>query len=107
MLALYLEIITTAAAKPPGTLDDGHEFATSMLVQTRLVTQRMNVSLFRNTDYVNNKILLHIGQGLFNGFTFWMIGSSYANQQEVLFAVFNFICRSLLIFGADCLGYEY
>lgn len=28
---------------------------------------------------------------LFNGFTFWMIGSSVASQQEVLFAVFNFI----------------
>ena len=85
------DIITTAAGKPPGTEDDGHEFATSLVEQTRLVTQRMNVALYRNVDYINNKLSLHIGSALFNGFTFWMIGSSVASQQEVLFAIFNFI----------------
>jgi ABC-type multidrug transport system permease subunit len=51
----------------------------------------MNVALYRNVDYVNNKVALHIGSALFNGFTFWMIGHSVSKQQEVLFAVFNFI----------------
>lgn len=71
---MFAEIISTAAGKPPGTEDDGHEFATSMWEQTRLVTQRMNVALYRNVDYINNKIALHLGLALFNGFTFWMIG---------------------------------
>ncbi|PSN65506.1 ABC transporter [Corynespora cassiicola Philippines] len=85
------QIITEAASKPPGTTDDGHEFATSLWTQTRLVTQRMNVSLYRNIDYVNNKFALHIGVALFIGFSFWQIGDTVADQQLVLFAIFNYI----------------
>jgi hypothetical protein len=84
-------MITDAQSRPPTTIDDGHEFATSFWDQFRLVTHRMNVALFRNTDYVNNKIALHVGCGLFNGFSFWMIGNTVADQQQVLFAVFSFI----------------
>ncbi|KAM0424822.1 hypothetical protein ACHAPT_009878 [Fusarium lateritium] len=84
-------IISEAASKPPGTVDDGNEFATSLWEQITLVTQRMNLSLYRNTDYVNNKILLHISSALFNGFTFWNIGSSVGELQLKLFTIFNFI----------------
>ncbi|KAF4968319.1 hypothetical protein FSARC_4264 [Fusarium sarcochroum] len=84
-------IITDAASKPPGTTDDGHEFATSLWEQTKLVTHRMNVALYRNTDYINNKFALHISSALFNGFTFWQIGSSVAELQLKLFTIFNFI----------------
>ncbi|KAJ4312438.1 hypothetical protein N0V84_009930 [Fusarium piperis] len=84
-------IISEAASKPPGTFDDGNEFATSLWEQTKLVTHRMNLSLYRNTDYVNNKIILHISSALFNGFTFWNIGSSVAELQLKLFTIFNFI----------------
>lgn len=87
-----LERITSeAAGKPPGTTDDGHEFATTLWEQTKLVSHRMNVSLWRNTDYINNKFALHIGSALFNGFTFWMIGDSVADLQQRLFTIFNFI----------------
>lgn len=34
------DIITDAAGKEPGTKDDGHEFATSIWTQTKLVTHR-------------------------------------------------------------------
>ncbi|KAL2783115.1 ABC-2 type transporter-domain-containing protein [Aspergillus keveii] len=51
----------------------------------------MNVSLFRNTDYVNNKIVLHVIQGLFTGFSFWMIGSSVNDLKLRLFVVWNII----------------
>jgi ABC-type multidrug transport system permease subunit len=84
-------IIKDAAAKPPGTVDDGNEFAMSLWDQTKIVSQRMNVSLYRNTDYLNNKFLLHIGSALFNGFTFWMIGDSVTDLQLALFTIFNFI----------------
>ncbi|KAI2788007.1 ABC multidrug transporter atrF [Penicillium oxalicum] len=85
------QIINTAASKPPGTFDDGQEFATSITEQTKLVTLRMSTALFRNTDYVNNKFALHIGSALFNGFSFWMIGDSIGDMQLRLFTIFNFI----------------
>ena len=84
-------LIEDAASKPPGTVDDGREFATTLWEQTKLVTHRMNVALFRNTDYINNKFMLHIGSALFNGFSFWMIGNSVGDLQLSLFTIFNFI----------------
>lgn len=84
-------IVSEAAAKPPGTVDDGNEFATPMMEQIKLVTHRMNVALYRNVDYVNNKAALHITSALFNGFTFWMIGDGVGDLQMKLFTIFNFI----------------
>jgi ABC-type multidrug transport system ATPase subunit/ABC-type multidrug transport system permease subunit len=84
-------IIANAAAKEAGTKDDGFEFAMPLWEQTKIVTQRMNVSIWRNTDYINNKFALHIGSALFNGFSFWMIGDTVADLQLRLFTVFNFI----------------
>ncbi|KAF7185841.1 ABC multidrug transporter atrF [Pseudocercospora fuligena] len=84
-------IIDDAASKPPGTVDDGHEFAMPIWDQMKLVTHRMNVALYRNTDYCNNKLALHIGSALFNGFTFWMIGDGVNSLQLRLFTIFNFI----------------
>ncbi|KAK4152100.1 ABC-2 type transporter [Chaetomidium leptoderma] len=85
------ELIVTAASKPAKTVDDGHEFATPLWVQLKLVTQRTSVSLYRNVDHVNNKIALHIFSALFNGFSFWQIGNSVTDLQMRLFTVFNFI----------------
>ncbi|KAH7024760.1 brefeldin A resistance protein [Microdochium trichocladiopsis] len=84
-------IISTAASEPPATLDDGREFATSPWEQTRLVTQRMNVSLYRNTEYVNGKLMLHVMSALVNGFSFWMIGDSVGDLQLRLFTIFNVV----------------
>lgn len=84
-------IIADAAAKPPGTKDDGREFATPLWDQIWLVTQRMNVSLYRNTEYINNKFAIHVGSAVFNGFTFWKIGTSAADLQLRLFTIFTFI----------------
>ncbi|PLB36892.1 putative ABC multidrug transporter [Aspergillus candidus] len=85
------EIVSDAASKPPGTLDDGHEFALPLWQQTKIVSQRMSLAIFRNNDYTNNKMALHIGSALFNGFSFWMIGDSVGSMQLRLFTVFNFI----------------
>lgn len=84
-------MVDEAAAKPPGTVDDGHEFAMPLWSQVKVVTQRMNTALFRNTDYINNKFALHISSALVNGFSFWMIGDSIGDLQMRLFTVFNFI----------------
>ena len=85
------QIISDAASKELDNSDDGHEFAMPIWQQTLLVTHRMNVSLWRNTDYINNKFGLHVGSALFNGFSFWMIGDSIGGLQLRLFTIFNFI----------------
>ncbi|KAH7089188.1 multidrug resistance protein CDR2 [Paraphoma chrysanthemicola] len=84
-------LVTEAAAKPPATVDDGHEFAAPMWEQVKIVSHRMNVSLFRNTEYVNNKFVLHVILALVNGFTFWKIGDSLADLQLKLFTIYAFI----------------
>ncbi|KAK9342235.1 ABC-2 type transporter-domain-containing protein [Lipomyces starkeyi] len=84
-------IVAEAVARPSEVNDDGKEFAASMWTQIKLVTHRMNVSLFRNTEYVDNKFAMHISLALLNGFTFWMIGDSLTDLQQNLFTIFNFI----------------
>lgn len=81
-------MIEDAASKPPGTVDDGHEFATPMMEQIKIVTQRMNIALYRNVDYANNKFALHIFSSLFNAFSFWQVGNNVASLQLRLFALF-------------------
>ncbi|OBT82536.1 hypothetical protein VE02_09189 [Pseudogymnoascus sp. 03VT05] len=86
------QIIKDAAAKRPSKdTADGREFALPLWEQTKLVTHRMNVSLYRNTEYVNNKVMLHIICALLNGFSFWKVGESASELQLKLFAIFNFI----------------
>jgi ABC-type multidrug transport system ATPase subunit/ABC-type multidrug transport system permease subunit len=84
-------MVSHAAANPTTVNDDTNEFAASMWTQTKLVTQRMNVSLYRNTEYVMNKVAMHVLLALLNGFTFWMIGDSLTDLQQNLFTVFNVI----------------
>lgn len=84
-------LIAEAAAKPAGYVDDGHAFAAPMWEQIKIVTHRMNVSIFRNTEYLDNKFILHISLPLLNGFTFWQVGDSLNDLQLRLFTIFNFI----------------
>ncbi|KAF3403640.1 Brefeldin A resistance protein [Penicillium rolfsii] len=70
---------------------DLSEFALPLWEQTKIVTRRMNIALYRNTDYINNKVILHVVSALFNGFTFWMIGDTVSDMQLRLFTVFNFV----------------
>jgi ABC-type multidrug transport system ATPase subunit len=85
------KIVKDAAAGPSNTLDDGHEFATPLWQQIKIVSGRASLSLFRNTDYLNNKFALHVGSALFNAFSFWMIGDQVSDLQMRLFTVFQFI----------------
>ncbi|KAE8388163.1 ABC-2 type transporter-domain-containing protein [Aspergillus alliaceus] len=84
-------MVADAAARPTAANEDPHEFAASLWTQTKLVTHRMNISLFRNTEYLNNKFAMHISLALLNGFTFWQIGDALTDLQQNLFTVFNFI----------------
>ncbi|RBR24283.1 uncharacterized protein FIESC28_02773 [Fusarium coffeatum] len=84
-------MVEDALSQPSRANDDGREFAASMWTQVKLVTHRMNVSLFRNTEYIYNKLAMHVLLAFLNGFTFWKIGDSLTDLQQNLFTVFNFI----------------
>lgn len=79
-------IIEETASKPPAIVDDGHEFAMSLWEQTNIVTHRMNIALFWNTDSANNKIILPIITALFNAFSFCMVGN---NVPDLLVEIFH------------------
>ncbi|KAL4744626.1 hypothetical protein BDW72DRAFT_212322 [Aspergillus terricola var. indicus] len=87
------DMIADAASKPPGTHDDGFEFSMPLWEQIKIVTHRMNVSLFRNTNYVNNKFSLHIISALLNGFSFWRAGpkTGVSDLNLKMFSIFNFV----------------
>ncbi|OCF41123.1 ABC transporter [Kwoniella heveanensis CBS 569] len=71
--------------------DDKYEYASTTRAQLSIVTKRASVQLWRNTEYVTNKVALHIGSALFNGFSFWMIGNRNADLQNRIFTIFQFI----------------
>lgn len=91
-VSIEIDTMVSHAASTVTTVnDDTDEFAASIWTQTKLVTRRMNVSLYRNTEYIMNKVAMHVLLALLNGFTFWMIGDSLTDLQQNLFTVFNVI----------------
>ena len=84
-------MISDSASKPVGTVDDGFEFSMPLWEQVKIVTQRMNIALYRNTNYVNNKFNLHIISALLNGFSFWRAGDSVSDLNLKMFSIFNFV----------------
>ncbi|KAL4932505.1 putative ABC multidrug transporter [Aspergillus undulatus] len=66
-------------------------FATSRWYQFKLVLHRLMIKLWREPDYMWNKMILHIFAALFSGFTFWKMGNGTFDMQLRLFAIFNFI----------------
>ncbi|KAL6699323.1 ABC-2 type transporter domain-containing protein [Trichoderma pleuroticola] len=91
MMTKLDNMISEAAANPPGTVDDGYEFSMPLWEQIKIVTQRMNIALFRNTNYVNNKFSLHVISALLNGFSFWRVGHSVSDLELKMFTTFNFV----------------
>jgi ATP-binding cassette subfamily G (WHITE) protein 2 (SNQ2) len=71
--------------------EDTADFATPLRHQLILVTKRQLIALWRNPDYIWNKIGLHVTNSLFAGFTFWMIGNGTFDLQFRLMSVFNFV----------------
>jgi uncharacterized protein YhaN len=49
--------------------EDQFEYASTTVSQLKLVTKRASIQLWRDTEYVTNKVALHIGSALFNGFS--------------------------------------
>lgn len=89
------KINSDQAAKTGSVQADGPEdtadYASPIMYQTLLVTKRQCIALWRNPDYIWNKIGLHVTSSLFAGFTFWKIGSGTFDLQLRLMSVFNFV----------------
>lgn len=68
-----------------------HSFASPLWHQMRTVMGRQSIALWRNPNYLWNKIFLHVVNALFSGFTYWKVGNSTFDLQLRLFFVFNFV----------------
>jgi ATP-binding cassette subfamily G (WHITE) protein 2 (SNQ2) len=75
------------AAKNKEASDD-REFAMPYPQQWLAVVRRSFVSIWRDPEYVQGVVMLHIFTGLFNGFTFWNLGQSQVDMQSRLFSIF-------------------
>lgn len=71
--------------------EDSADFASPIRHQVAMVTKRQLIALWRNPDYIWNKIGAHVSNSLFAGFTFWKLGASTHDLQFRLMSVFNFV----------------
>jgi hypothetical protein len=71
--------------------EDTADFASPIKYQIILVTKRRLIALWRNPDYIWNKIGVHVTNSLFAGFTFWKLGDGTHDLQFRMMSVFNFV----------------
>ncbi|SCU81027.1 LANO_0B01794g1_1 [Lachancea nothofagi CBS 11611] len=64
------------------------KYATSYSYQFKVVYARTSAIMWRDVEYLMAKMMLHFGAGLFIGFTFWNVGTSYTGLQNTMFAAF-------------------
>lgn len=87
-------MISRADNSEVGTKGNGFEFAMPLWQQAELVNHHMNVALYRNTDYINNKFapphLFYPLQWVFF-LDAWRLQVSITDLQLTLFTIFNFI----------------
>jgi ATP-binding cassette subfamily G (WHITE) protein 2 (SNQ2) len=67
---------------------DDREYAMPYPQQWLAVVKRSFVAIWRDPEYVQGVMMLHIFTGLFNGFTFWNLGQSQVDMQSRLFSIF-------------------
>lgn len=85
------EVKKESLANATDNEENSHEYAATTLTQLRVVGHRCSVQLYRDVEYVMNKFMLHIMTGLIVGFSYWKIGHSYADLQNRLFSIFQFV----------------
>lgn len=70
------------------------KYATSYFYQFRYVWLRSSVMFWRDVNYIMSKMMLFLVGGLFIGFTFYNVGSSFTGLQNAMFAAFMAIVLS-------------
>ena len=71
-----------------GQDEEGSEYAVSTWVQTVELTRRMFRQQWRDPSYAYGKLFVATVMGIFNGFTFWRLGSSVQDMQNRMFTCF-------------------
>ncbi|ODQ56128.1 ABC drug exporter AtrF [Saitoella complicata NRRL Y-17804] len=65
-----------------------HEYAAPLWEQCKILTQRTWRNYWRDSSYGYGKIFTSVMVGIFNGFTFYMLGNSSQDMQNRMFSVF-------------------
>ncbi|KAH7363392.1 ABC-2 type transporter-domain-containing protein [Plectosphaerella cucumerina] len=67
------------------------EFAASAMLQSLELTKRMFRQYWRDPSYLYGKFFTSVIIGIFNGFTFWMLGNTIQDMQNRMFTCFLII----------------
>jgi ABC-type multidrug transport system ATPase subunit/ABC-type multidrug transport system permease subunit len=67
------------------------EFAAPVWVQTTMLTRRVFTQYWRDPSYLYGKLFVAVIIGIFNGFTFYMLGNSIGDMQNRMFTSFLII----------------
>lgn len=76
--------------KPLDTSNEQTDFATSLLYQYRLVTERLFQQYWRTPSYIWSKVLLTLISQIFIGFTFFKADNSLQGLQNQMLSIFMF-----------------
>jgi ABC-type multidrug transport system ATPase subunit/ABC-type multidrug transport system permease subunit len=91
---LYSEIeqIKADRSKVPKQTDKvEYEFAAPVWLQITTLTERTFRQFWRDPSYIYGKLWVAFMIGVFNGFTFWMLGNSIQDMQNRAFTTFFII----------------
>ncbi|KAJ9311399.1 hypothetical protein DTO271D3_8376 [Paecilomyces variotii] len=65
-----------------------YEYAAPVTTQTVMLTKRLFLQYWRDPSYYYGKLFVSVIVGIFNGFTFWMLGNSISSMQDRMFSAF-------------------
>ncbi|KAF2206076.1 ABC drug exporter AtrF [Delitschia confertaspora ATCC 74209] len=68
-----------------------YEFAAPVWLQTIMLTKRLFTQYWRDPSYLYGKLFVGVIIGIFNGFTFYMLGNSVQDMQNRMFTAFLII----------------
>lgn len=71
--------------------EEESEFAAPVWLQTSMLIKRTFVQQWRDSSYVYGKLFTAVIIGIFNGFTFWQLGTSIGDMQNRMFTSFLII----------------
>ncbi|OJJ43750.1 hypothetical protein ASPZODRAFT_73386 [Penicilliopsis zonata CBS 506.65] len=68
-----------------------HEFAAPTYLQTTMLTKRLFLNYWRDPSYYYGKLFISVIIGIFNGFTFWKLGTTVYSMEDRMFSIFLII----------------
>lgn len=79
---------TERGKEPEPAVGAQHEFAAPVWTQTTMLIQRVFRQHWRDPSYYYGKLFVALIVGIFNGFTFYMLGNNTQDLQDRLFSAF-------------------